>query len=270
MCKKMGPKGCARQPFGPVPRWAWLSRRLDGVDWMVAASGQPSAACRSPPTKLVQSCRLGFLFTKRFIVNSPTIDTVRLASRVVHRPGELPGPSRYHAWLFRNWRAGYDLEAIGRIGDFVTVMTYSQHTRRTPPGPNASVVWDRDVIEYFLRFIPAEKLSLGIPTLSQHWYTSQEDQIIPEMARSYSRTVTWERAMGLIERNDAELHWDDRHQVPFAYFDPGGTFEWVFMENARSFRAKLGLVEEFGLRGFSVWVLGFEDPGVWPLLVPRR
>lgn len=187
----------------------------------------------------------------------------RIAMAVVHRPDELPGPSRYHAWLFRNWRAGYDLEAIGRIGDFVSIMTYSQHTRRTPPGPNASVAWDRQVVEYFLRFIPAEKLSLGIPTVSQHWYTSQEDRITPEMARSYSATVTWERAMALIERNDADVQWSDEHQVPYAFFSRGGTFEWIFMENARSFRAKLGVIEQFDLRGFSVWVLGHEDPGIW-------
>jgi spore germination protein len=194
----------------------------------------------------------------------------RISMAVVHRPGEFPGPSRYHAWLFRNWRAGYDLEAIGRIGDFVTVMTYSQHTRRTPPGPNASVPWDRDVIEYFTRFIPAEKLSLGIPTTSQHWYTSQEDRITPEMARSYSQTLTWQRAQAIIERNDAEVHWSERHQVPYAFFDRGGTFEWIFLEDARSFRAKLGLVGEYGLRGFSVWVIGTEDPGIWDALGTGR
>jgi spore germination protein YaaH len=194
----------------------------------------------------------------------------RISMAVVHRPGELPGPSRYHAWLFRNWRAGYDLEAIGRIGDFVTVMTYSQHTRRTPPGPNASVAWDRDVIEYFLRYVPAEKLSLGIPTVSQHWYTSQEDRITPEMARSYSATVTYDRARALIERNDGELHWSETHQVAYAFFSRGGTFEWVFMEDARSFRSKLDLVREFGLRGFSVWVLGYEDREIWPLLPAAR
>jgi spore germination protein len=194
----------------------------------------------------------------------------RISMAVVHRPDELPGPSRYHAWLFRNWRAGYDLEAIGRIGDFVSIMTYSQHTRRTPPGPNASVAWDREVVEFFLRHIPAEKLSLGIPTVSQHWYTSQEDRIMPEMARSYSATVTWQRAMALIERNDAEVHWSDQHQVPYAFFSRGGTFEWIFMENARSFEAKLEVVDAYSLRGFSVWVLGHEDPGVWQLLETRR
>jgi hypothetical protein len=81
------------------------------------------------------------------------------------------------------------------------------------------------------------------------------------MARSYSATLTWERAMALIERNDARVRWADGHEVPFAYFSRGGTFEWIFMEDARSFNAKLGVVDQFGLRGFSVRVLGYEDPG---------
>ncbi len=182
---------------------------------------------------------------------------------VVHRPDELPGPSRYHKWLFKNWRAGYDLEALAGIGDFISVMSYSQHTRRTPPGPQSGLPWARAVAEYFLRFMPPEKLSLGIPVVGQHWYTSQEDEIDPERARSYSQTVTYSRALTLIERYGAEVLWADEAQVPYAHFDPGGTWEWIFFENARSFEAKLELARELGLRGFSVWVLGYEDPGIW-------
>jgi spore germination protein YaaH len=46
-------------------------------------------------------------------------------------------------------------------------------------------------------------------------------------------------------------------------------WEWVFLENARSFAAKLALVREKRLRGFSAWVLGGEDPGIWDQLDPR-
>lgn len=193
----------------------------------------------------------------------------KLSIAVVHRPDDLAGPTRYHQWLFRNWRAGYDIEALAQIGDFISVMTYSQHTRRTPPGPQAGIPWVESVIEYFLEHVPPEKLSLGIPTSSQHWYTSQEDRIQPEMALSYSETVPWARAMALIERNNAELLWSDTHQVPYAFYDRGGTFEWIFMENARSFRAKLDLVRRHRLRGFSVWVLGSEDPEIWSALPAR-
>jgi spore germination protein YaaH len=86
------------------------------------------------------------------------------------------------------------------------------------------------------------------------------------MALSYSENISWQRAMALVERNGAQLEWSEQHQVPYAFYARGGTFEWIFLENARSFVAKLGLVRKHRLRGFSAWVLGSEDPGVWPLL----
>jgi spore germination protein YaaH len=193
----------------------------------------------------------------------------KLSFAVVHRPDELPGPTQYHKWLFRNWRAGYDLKALGEIGEFISIMSYSQHTRRTPPGPQASVPWQEEVVKYFLQFVPAEKLSLGIPTGSQHWYTSQEDRITPEMARSYSAQVSHARALAMIERFGGTLQWDEQARVPFAHFARGGTWEWLFLEDARSFEAKLELMDRYRLRGFSAWVLGPEDPGIWNVLRAR-
>jgi spore germination protein YaaH len=123
-----------------------------------------------------------------------------------------------------------------------------------------------EVVRYFLTLMPAEKLSLGIPTGSQHWYTSQEDALLPERARSYSANIDHARATGLAERYGATIRWDDEHQVPYTFYPRGGTFEWIFFEDARSFRAKLGVAERNRLRGFSVWVLGSEDPAIWEAL----
>jgi spore germination protein YaaH len=193
----------------------------------------------------------------------------RISVAVVHRPDELPGPTGYHRWLHRNWRAGYDLRALGEIGDFVSLMSYNQHTRRTPPGPQHGMPWMREVLEYALRHVPREKLSLGIITNGMHWYTSQEDRITPEMARSYSAVLSYPRAMGLVERHRATVRWDEEQQTAYTYFSNGGTFEWVFLEDARSFAARVGLVDEHRLRGFSVWVLGAEDPEIWTVLRQR-
>ena len=41
---------------------------------------------------------------------------------------------------------------------------------------------------------------------------------------------------------------------------------YLFVEDARSFAAKLELMKKLKLRGFSVWVLGPEDPGIWAQL----
>jgi spore germination protein YaaH len=40
----------------------------------------------------------------------------------------------------------------------------------------------------------------------------------------------------------------------------------LFIENARSFAEKLKLVRQYHFRGFSAWVLGFEDPGIWKVV----
>lgn len=194
----------------------------------------------------------------------------RISAAIVHRPDELAGPTQYHKWLFRNWRAGYDLEALGETADFLSLMSYNQHTRRTPPGPQHGIPWMREVVEYALEHVPASKLSMGIITNSMHWYTSQEDRITPEMARSYSAVLSQPRAVGIAERHGARWQWDDEHQVAFTYFANGGTFEWIFLEDARSFAPRAALVDEYGLRGFSVWVLGSEDPAIWDVLRQRR
>jgi spore germination protein YaaH len=206
-------------------------------------------------------------------VSSPTAlhaEDFRISAAVVHRPDELAGTTGYHRWLFRNWRAGYDLRAIGEISDFVSIMSYNQHTRRTPPGPQHGMPWMRDVIDYFSSQIDPAKLSLGIITGGMRWYTSQEDRITPEMARSYSNTLSHAQALGLLDRYDATLRWDDEQQVSYTYYSNGGTFEWIFLEDARSFAARVDLVDEYRLRGFSVWVLGPEDPGIWDHLRARN
>ena len=184
---------------------------------------------------------------------------------VVHRTDEAVGPTAYHRFLQESWRGGYDIAALGRVADFISMMSYDQHTRRTPPGPVAGLSWVRENVDYFLRYVPAEKLSLGIPLYGDHWF-ARADATIPEQVRSWSETVTWRWGTHLAERANAPMRWEDTDQVPFAYYANGGTYEWLFLENARSFEAKLRLMQEKKLRGFSAWVLGLEDEEIWQKL----
>jgi spore germination protein YaaH len=190
----------------------------------------------------------------------------KLSVAVVHRPEEYAGPTPYHKWLFENWRAGYDLAELAKAGDFISVMTYDQHTNRTTPGPNAGLPWVKQNVEYFLKFMPPEKLSLGIPFDSKHWYTMLDTAGFAAKAHSWSRALDYVSAMGLVSRFDAKVEWNKQQQVPYAMFDNGGLFEYLYLEDARSFQAKYNLVSTYHLRGFSAWVLGHEDPGIWKQL----
>ena len=193
----------------------------------------------------------------------------RISIAVVHRPDELPGTNGYHRFLFESWRAAYDLAALARVGDFISIMSYNQHTRRTPPGPQASLPWTRDVVDHFLKHVPAEKLSLGIATQGYRFFT-RYDPSLPERARSWAETVSWTWGTGLAERHGATLQWDPAQGVTWGWYASGGTNEWLFLEDVRSFQAKRDLAVEKRLRGYSVWVLGPEDQRIWELLRAER
>jgi spore germination protein YaaH len=45
-----------------------------------------------------------------------------------------------------------------------------------------------------------------------------------------------------------------------------GVFELAWLEDARAFKAKLALVRQYRLRGYSVWLLGLEDPATWAII----
>jgi spore germination protein YaaH len=185
----------------------------------------------------------------------------KISIATVHRTEDFAGPTPYHRFLYDSWRGGYDLKAIGAASDFISVMSYDQHTGRTPPGPVAGLPWARAVADYYLRYVPAEKLSLGIPLYGKHWSA----RAIEGDARVGTNAdyVNWSWGSALAARNGATMQWDSTQAVPFTYYEVGGTFEWLFLENARSFAAKLALMREKKLRGFSAWSIGTEDEAIW-------
>jgi spore germination protein YaaH len=184
-----------------------------------------------------------------------------LSAAVVPRASDYPGPTPYHKWIYDNWRGAYDYKALADAMDFLSLMTYSQHTRRTPPGPVAGYPWMEDVVKYVLGLgVPASKISLGLPSYSAWWYPTYDAQGGAHMAGG---GLTYEAAIGILARNRVTPVWDDRQKEAYAFWQNDGINEFLFLEDARSFAARQTLVSQYKLRGYSVWVLGFEDPKVW-------
>lgn len=183
---------------------------------------------------------------------------------VVPRTGDFPGPTSYHEWIYENWRGAYDYAGLARAADFLSVMTYDEHTGRTPPGPVAGVPWMERVVKFLLdQGVPPGKISLGIPSYSVHWFPTWDAR---EGARVTARQISWREADGLLHAFAATPVWDDTEKVFHARWMNDYIDEYLYLEDAASFRAKRSVVTEHHLRGYSVWVLGSEDPAVWPML----
>jgi spore germination protein YaaH len=191
----------------------------------------------------------------------------QLSAAVVPRLGEDPGANSYDRWIFENWRAAFDYRALADTLDFISYMTYAQHTGGSPPGPVAGYPWVKACLDYLLSLgVPPNKISLGLASYSDWWYPAYDAQNGPRVRGS---DIPYARAKAILDSAGVVPVWDDTQKALRATWEVEGVFRHAWVEDARAFMAKLQLARTYRLRGYSVWVLGAEDEQVWELLGER-
>lgn len=159
---------------------------------------------------------------------------------------------------------GHNYAALGAAADAALLMTYEWGYTYGPPLPVAPLNRVREVVDYALTEIPADKLNLGIPNYGYDWtlpYVAGESR-----AQSLSNTAAVDRA----RERYAAIAFDQNAQSPYyRYFvrvDGQPVEHIVHFEDARSIAAKLGLLSEKQLRGGSVWNIMRYFPQLWLVL----
>lgn len=185
---------------------------------------------------------------------------------VPNAPGH-PGKGAYSKWMWEYWRGAYDIEALGKIADEISLMTYDQHTRWTPPGPVGGMPWVLENLDYALKVVPAEKLSLGIPLYGYRWFADNPVRADGSEAVNINGVYfDGDESIPMAREYGVKVQWDDVQKESWYVLYRDQMNEWVSMPDARSFKARYDLVKQRGLVGFSAWVLGSEDPAIWDVL----
>lgn len=151
----------------------------------------------------------------------------------------------------------HDYRAHGEIVDFVVIMTYEWGWAGGPPWAIAPVDAVKRVLNYAITEIPRQKIMMGVPLYGRDWK-------IPWVEGTYARTVTPLQAVRLAAQYGVPIQYNKTYEAPFfRYTDQTGQRHEVWFEDARSQQAKFDLVKQYGLRGFSYWVLGNPFPQNW-------
>ena len=188
----------------------------------------------------------------------------QLSAAVVPRAGDDPGTNSYDRWIYDNWRGAFDYKALADTLDFISYMTYAQHTGGSPPGPVAGYPWVKACLEYLLSLgVSPAKISLGLASYSDWWYPAYDHR---NGSRLRGSDVSYTRVKAMLDSAGVTPVWDATQKAPFAMWEVKGVFRHAWIEDASAFMAKRELARTNRLRGFSVWLLGDEDEAVWGLL----
>ena len=154
--------------------------------------------------------------------------------------------------------AAFDYPALAAATDFLTIMTYDQHTSFDNPGPVSGQPWVEECTKRVLALVPAKKVMLGVPL----YYRRFRVKGIVEGAHAEALALAQARGV-TITRDPVE------GESTFA-FDEDGASNVVWFQDAESTRKRLRLARSLRLAGFSAWRLGHEDESSWPYLSGRR
>lgn len=150
------------------------------------------------------------------------------------------------------WEApGYDFAGIGKLCDVITLMTYDEHYAGGSPGPVASLPWMNQALDYAIRYLPQEKILLGIPIYGYDW-SNEATQMVP------MRDIP-----NLAAKTNAHMLWSDTAVEPYFYYWLGRARHSVWFENEISAKIRLGFVKSYRLRGIAIWRLGYETSRFW-------
>jgi len=153
---------------------------------------------------------------------------------------------------------GHLYNELGRSADFVLLMTYEWGYTYGPPQAVAPINKVRQVVEYAITEIPSQKILLGMPNYGYDWTLPFEAGV------SRANSIGNVDAVRLAEEFRREIQFDSIAMTPYFYYtDNDGLEHAVWFEDIRSVLAKLNLISEFDLAGFSVWNVMRWFPALW-------
>ena len=150
---------------------------------------------------------------------------------------------------------GIDYKELGIFADYILVMAYEYGYKFGPPLAIAPVNQVRKVLDYATENVESEKILLGIPNYGYDW-------ALPYIrGESDAPSISTVTAIQLAKEYGAEIMFDNEAMAPyFFYTDTNGIKHEVWFEDARSYMAKVELIEEYNLAGGFLWDLMRDNP----------
>jgi cellulose synthase/poly-beta-1,6-N-acetylglucosamine synthase-like glycosyltransferase/spore germination protein YaaH/peptidoglycan/xylan/chitin deacetylase (PgdA/CDA1 family) len=157
-----------------------------------------------------------------------------------------------------------EFRAAASYCDYVVVMIYDEHSSAASgPGPISSVQFFRDILGKVTKFIPREKLVIGLANYAYDW-EEESDWVEP---LTYQQALVRARDYRGNERPQTLIDFDPDSLNPnYWYVDAAEKQHEVWMLDAVTAANEWSLAQQYAPRGVAVWALGMTDPTIWTFL----
>jgi hypothetical protein len=141
-------------------------------------------------------------------------------------------------------------------------MAYDEHYALGDPGPNAGQDWyETELEKRFTKQLDPNHTVLALGAYGYDWTLNKDG------SRSSGAPATFHEAMRNAQDAGATIRMDDNALNPtYQYTDDNGDEHVVWFLDAVTLFNQIKVSDPWKPRGYGLWRMGMEDPGVWSLL----
>ncbi len=162
-----------------------------------------------------------------------------------------------------NWSKCYDRKALGKIVDYLIIMTYDEYWASSPvSGPVSSADWVEKSLKKIMTIVPRDKIVMGIPLYSRLW-RERISETLPNTNKTSSSAISMIKQNELIETSGQTPIWDDENKLYYISYIEDDTQVKIWIENAETISYKIDIAKNLDLGGIAFWRRGFETDNFW-------
>ncbi len=145
--------------------------------------------------------------------------------------------------------------------DTLVLMAYDQHYSTGSPGPAAGQDWFEQNLDRRLSRLDESRTVLALGSYGYDW--KLRDKALPGTAD----IMSFHEATVVAADSGVKVSMDSTSLNPgFAYMDELGRDHVVWFLDAATMFNEIKVSDDYRPRGYALWRLGSEDPGVWSVL----
>ena len=155
---------------------------------------------------------------------------------------------------------GWPLKRLEQSSDTLVLMAYDQHYALGDPGPNAGQDWYESELAKRFATLDPNRTVLALGAYGYDWTLKKDG------TRASGAPATFHEAMRNAQDAGAPIRMDDDALNPtYSYTDDNGDNHVVWFLDAVTLFNQIKVSDAWKPRGYGLWRMGMEDPGVWSL-----
>ena len=198
-------------------------------------------------------------------------EAMKVYPQLIRQANQAMDPLGREVWVTTLF--GEDPAALDQLqaaSDTVVLMAYDEHWSSAGAGPVSGQDWFEQNLDKQLSHLDEAKTIVALGSYGYDWVPKDKAghcQGLDPSVKDCATRVGFHEATQNASDSGAEVDLDQASLNPtYAYADDSGVHHEVWFLDAPTMFNEIKATDDYRPRGYALWYMGVEDPGVWSLL----